>query len=202
MDQPVTPITQPRGDFIVSPSRYPGKGRPNFTGSITMPGSDTKMRASVWKNEYRDDKTGELITYYSGQTAEYSYNDSIEDQLEKIGSSANGKTLEEANLSVKANRFVIFKNNTKDYSVEKHGEGKPDFWGRWNPGHGDKLVAIGVWARKNKETGQLILSGQTQYPLTKEEVEQMRMSDQQHDALETFGDSKPAAPRRRGGRAA
>jgi hypothetical protein len=201
MDQPVTPIQQPRGDFIVSPSRYPGNGRPHFTGRISLPGTDSKVRASVWKNEYKDDKTGELITYYSGQTTEYSYSDSVEDQLEKIGSSQTSRTLEEANLSVKPNRLVIFKNNTKDYSIEKHGEGKPDFWGRWNPGTGDKLVAIGVWARKNKETGQLILSGGTQYPLTKEEVEQMRMSDQQHDALETMGETKPTG-RRRGGRAA
>lgn len=201
MDQQATPIQQPSGDFIVSPARYPGKGRPNFTGTITMPGSETKVRASVWKNEYKDDKTGELITYYSGQTTEYSYSDSVEDQLEQIGSSQSARVLEEANLSVKPNRLVIFKNNTKDYSVEQHGEGKPDFWGRWNPGKGDKLIAIGVWARKNKETGQLILSGGTQYPLTKEEVEQMRMSEQQHDALETMGETK-ATGRRRGGRAA
>ena len=186
--------TQPKGNFIGFSNRYKQQGdkRPNFDGRIAIPGTEREFRMALWASQ---DKHGKVM--FSGRTSDISTSDSA---LEQIGAMAgvgsDAKTLEENGIKLEPGQIVVFTNGFKDEA----NPNRPDFYGRWNPGTGDKLVNVSVWAR-NSKTKQAMLTGQTQYALPgKELADAGRVAADEPHLVANEAD-KPAR-RSRAGRAA
>lgn len=154
---------QPKGNFIGFHNRNKQKGdkRPNFDGRIAIPGADREFRMALWAGQ---DKNGQVM--FTGISADISASDTALEQIDTLAGVGNeARNLEENNLKLRPHQLVVFKNSYKD---EANPE-RPDFYGRWNPGTGDKLVNVSIWARKGR-FGQPMLTGQTQYPLPEKDL--------------------------------
>jgi hypothetical protein len=160
---------QPKGNFIANPTRYgQDTRRPAYRGRISIPGTERTFDTALWSSTYTNPNTGEEQVYLNGFSHDVSASDSALEQMTAIASRANnsGKSIAEAGLDLRPGQIAIFPNGFK------HEEGvdpeilakRPDYYGKWNPGHGDKLVSVSVWARKGRDGG-LFISGATQYPL-------------------------------------
>ena len=152
--------TQPQGNFVGFTQRYKQAGdkRPNFDGRIAIPGTEREFRVALWANQ---DKHGN--TMFSGRSADISTSDNALAQINAMaGVGTDARTMEENGISLAPGQIVLFKNGYKDPTNPE--DKKPDFYGRWNPGSGEKLVSVSVWARTNTR-GEAMLTGQTQYAL-------------------------------------
>jgi hypothetical protein len=204
MDQ----TNQPKGNIIASPARYkqPGDKRPDFVGKITIPGTNRDFRLALWSSTYADSKTGEMKIVHSGRTSDISNSDSAMEQINAMAARDGvSKIIEEAGLKLDAGQIALFTNGFKtEEGVDPEVLAKrPDFYGRWNPGTGDKLVAVSVWARKGRDGGAFI-AGATQYPLPgkeagKEEAPERTLEDLVQTGDVTKGMSEGAPSRRRAG---
>ena len=65
------------------------------------------------------------------------------------------------NLKLAARQIVLFPNGFKDEAPEKN---RPDYWGAFNPGNGEPIVRISVWAKKDRNQ-HAMLAGATSYPI-------------------------------------
>jgi hypothetical protein len=73
------------------------------------------------------------------------------------------------NLKLAPRQLVLFPNGFKAEAPEKD---RPDYWGAYNPGNGEPVVRISVWAKKDRNQ-HAMLGGATSYPLPgKGEIEQ------------------------------
>ena len=139
---------KPKGNFIGFSNRYKQQGdkRPNFDGRIAIPGTEREFRMALWAGQ---DKHGNVM--FSGRASDISTSDSA---LEQIGAMAgvgsDAKTLEENGIKLEPGQIVVFKNGFKDEA----NPNRPDFYGRWNPGTGDKLVNVsGLGAQQQDQAG-------------------------------------------------
>lgn len=151
---------QPQGNFIGFARRdKTNKDRkPNFDGRIAIPGSDREFRMALWASL---DKTGKVM--FSGRSADISTSDSALEQIGAMaGAGADSRSLEDNGIELRPGQIVLFTNGYKD----AENPSRPDYYGRWNPGTGDKPVAISVWASKTRN-GSPLLAGKTQYALSK-----------------------------------
>ena len=185
---------QAKGNFVGFTNRYKQKGdkRPNFDGRIAIPGTEREFRMALWAGQ---DRNGAVM--FSGRTADISTSDSALEQIEAMaGVGSDAKTLEENGIKLEPGHLVVFKNSFKDEA----NPGRPDYYGRWNPGTGDKLVNVSVWARTSKFK-QAMLTGQTQYALPGKDLSEAAelSADEQHLA---GNEADKPARRARGGRAA
>lgn len=145
------------GNFIAYTNRekQAGDKRPTFQGRVTMPGSDREFALALWAG--RDVKGNVVMT---GRTSIISANDDVSKQLDDlIAAGEPAAAIEEGGLKLDATQIVLFKNGFKDAENPK----RPDMWGRWNPGTGEKLVAVSAWLRKDRYERPM-LAGQSSFP--------------------------------------
>lgn len=163
---------QPRGNFIanmVNPGKSrQGKSRPNVRGAISAPGSDRELKISLWTNEYPD-ADGKMMMGMNGNVDSVSRDDSPMDQFRSHARGAAGPTVKidripgKPPIELEDGKIAIFQSKNKDGQQAANGNLRTDFYGFWNDG--GKLVEIGAWLYKNKETGQAFLGGATQHPI-------------------------------------
>lgn len=145
------------GNFIVYTNREKQSGdrRPAFQGKISEPGSDRAFAVALWAS--RDVKGNVVMT---GRTSIIAASDDAEQQLEALAAAGEpSEAIEENGLKLEASQIVLFKNGFKDAEHTK----RPDMWGRWNPGNGERLVAVSAWLRKDRYE-RAMLAGQSSYP--------------------------------------
>lgn len=160
-DAPVA--KQPQGNFIgfAANRRYKrdGDNKPDFTGRLAVPGADKEFEFALWAGQ---DKRGRVM--FTGSSASTSREDSAQDQIRAMaGINSEARRMEENGIELRPGQLVLFANGYKDAENPM----RPDFYGRWNPGQGQKLVSISAWAR-NSDKGQPLLTGQTQYAQSKD----------------------------------
>lgn len=147
-----------RGNFIVYTNRdkAPGDNRPAFTGRVAAPGSEKEFALALWAGK---DKTGRMM--FTGRTMAYAASSEAIDQLRDLvdADAPAQDALEEGGLKIEPMQIVMFQNGFKDAS---HPD-RPDFWGRWNPGNGQPLVAVSGWLRKDRYQRPM-MAGQTSLP--------------------------------------
>jgi len=158
-----TVTKQAQGNFIgfAANRRYKREGdnKPDFTGRIAIPGAEKEFEFALWAGQ---DKRGRVT--FSGSSASTSRDDSAHDQiLAMAGINSDARRIEENGIDLRPGQMVLFANGFKDAENPM----RPDFYGRWNPGQGQKLVSISAWAR-NSDKGQPLLTGQTQYAQSKD----------------------------------
>lgn len=188
MDQPQ------QGNFVGFANRYKQASdkRPNFDGRIALPGTEREFRMALWAGQ---DKYGRVM--FSGRTSDIATSDSALDQLSSMaGVGADAKALEENGIKLEPGQLVVFTNTFKD----EQNPDRPDFYGRWNPGSGEKLVSVSVWARKNKTNGQVMLTGQTQYPQPGKNAALETADQNALDTIEMGTEQPRARSRARAGR--
>lgn len=191
---------QPQGNFIgfAANRRYKREGdnKPDFTGRLAVPGAEKEFEFALWAGQ---DKRGRVT--FTGSSATTSRDDTVHDQIRAMaGIGSEARRLEENGLELRPGQMVLFANGFKDAENPM----RPDFYGRWNPGQGQRLVSISAWAR-NSDKGQPLLTGQTQYALPKDVA--MRVDgpadglDVDHATAEMReGSDKPVGRKARGGR--
>jgi hypothetical protein len=167
---------QPKGNFVGFGNRYKQANdkRPNFNGRIAVPGSEREFRMALWAGQ---DRNGQVM--FTGRTSDISTSDTALEQIDTMaGVGTDARMLAENNLKLAPGQIVLFRNSYKDEA----SPARPDFYGRWNPGTGDQLVNVSVWARKSK-TNQAMLTGQTQYPLPGKGLEEAAQAQADDAAL-------------------
>lgn len=147
-----------RGNFIVYTNRdkQPGDNRPAFTGRVAAPGTEKEFTLALWAGK---DKNGRMV--FTGRTLAYAASSDAIEQLRDLveADAPDQEALEEGGLKLEPMQIIMFQNSFKDAA---HPD-RPDFWGRWNPGHGQPLVAVSGWLRKDRYQRPM-LAGQTSLP--------------------------------------
>lgn len=185
--------TTPQGNFVafLVRDKEPGDRKPTFDGRLTIPGSDTETTIALWSHEYADPKTGEVKIMFNGRSDAISPSDTPIEQIAALTKAVDGASAEVGNLSLAARQLVLFPNRFKDDAPEKQ---RPDYWGAYNPGHGQPVVRISAWLRKDRYKNAMI-SGATSYPIPgKSETEQQDMTSA------AIADDKVITPRARAAR--
>lgn len=156
-----------RGNFVayVNRSKQAGDRRPDFQGKVSIPGQDREFSCSLWASR---DKNGRTI--FTGRTSVTAHTDDIEQQIESMvaATEAGLSAQSENNLTLNADQIVLFTNAYKD---DAHPE-RPAYWGRWNPGKGEKLVAISIWPTTDRY-GRVVLGGASTHPQPGRKDEQL-----------------------------
>jgi hypothetical protein len=175
-------MTTDRGNFIgnLNRTKQPGDKRPLFQGRIGLPGSDKEYVFALWGYEGKNGKT-----VFNGRANAFASNsDAIAQvgELIRADGPATGVALEDNGLTVKPQQLVLFANGFKD---EAHPN-RPDFYGRWNPGDGQPLVAISAWMHKDRYERPL-LAGQTSFPRKDVDPAKVEATPQTLDGLVQAG---------------
>jgi len=176
MDQTTTAPTteQPQGKIFlrVNKRKQQGDNLPAFTGDVSIPGTEQRFDVALWGSEYADKDTGEMKKVFNGRTSITSSRADAEAQLDQLVAAGSPvAALTENNLTLEAGQLVLFENKFKDEAearADGHVPNRPDFYGRWNPGNGQKMVSISAWAGKSKQRfdfGNVVLTGFSQYPM-------------------------------------
>jgi hypothetical protein len=188
---------RPKGNFIANPVRYQTGNRPAYRGKIHIPGTERAFEVALWSSKYPNKDTGELTNIVlNGHTSDVSTSDSAMEQIDAIASrGAIDSVIEHKGMSLKAGQIAVFTNGYKtEPGVDPDQLAKrPDFHGYWNPGHGEKLVQVSVWARSGKDGGAFI-SGATQYPLPGKEAGKEEVAERDLQDLVEAGDVTKGMP--------
>lgn len=194
------PTPQPRGDFVafLNRDKQPGDRRPIFEGRIARPGSDDKHPLTLWAHEHADPKTGEMKTMYSGTIGAVSPDAAPGDQVAALTRASTAADQALGNLTLRPRQVVLFANGFKGEAPDKK---RPDLWGAVNFGDGSPIARCSVWLAKTR-SGEVMLSGATQYPIPGKSEADMQMADAR-DGLEEMigrGDVSKGMPEKRKGR--
>lgn len=152
------------GNFIAFMNRdkEPGDNRPAFDGRLSTPGADDELRFALWAHPYVNPKTGEEQIMFNGQAAAVDAKASALDQVHALTKPpGQGAAAELGGLSLALRQVVLFPNGFKADAPDKD---RPDYWGAYNPGNGEPIVRISVWAKKDRNQNAM-LTGATSYPL-------------------------------------
>lgn len=170
-----------KGNFIVYTNRNKQSGdqRPMFQGRVATPGGDKEFAVALWASK---DKNGNVM--FTGRTSAFASNSTAMDQVEELlaADAPAAEVLEEAGLKIAPQQVVMFKNGFKD---AEHPD-RPDFWGRWNPGAGQPLVAVSGWMRKDRYNRPM-LAGEATLPKPGVEVGKSEASGQTLESLVETG---------------
>jgi hypothetical protein len=189
---------RPQGNFIASPLRYQTGNRPAYRGKVSIPGTDRSFSVALWSSKYHDKTTGEEKIVLNGNTSDVSLTDSAMDQVSAIASRGDvAAAVEHKGTSLRAGQIVLFTNGFKtEMGVDPDQLAKrPDFHGYWNPGKGEQIVQVSVWARQGRDGGAF--SGATQYPMPKEELGKQEADDKSLQDLVESGDVTRGMPKGR-----
>jgi hypothetical protein len=147
-----------KGNFIVRINRtkQPGDKRPLFQGHIVNPATGQEYAVALWGST---DKNGNAA--FHGRANPYATNAEAVAQIGQLiaADAPAHPPLEDNGMTLDAQQVVLFTNRYKD---AEHPN-RPDFWGRWNPGNGQPLVAVSAWSHKDRYQRPLI-AGQTALP--------------------------------------
>lgn len=169
MDQPTK---QPQGNCVANLNyrRNANSKAPAMTGRVSTPEQpDVEFPFSLF--QHRDEKGK---PYWIGPV----------DMNRSMRQALNATALKGTHyISTRENGFKVFKeleDGTPNpaYAAltpeeQKHEDDKPAFWGTWTQGEHDKQLRIAMWERDPSRYGPWA-SGNTQYPLTKEEAAALR----------------------------
>jgi hypothetical protein len=154
-----------RGNLIgfLNQAKTPDDQRPVFSGKISLPGNPAERGLALWA--YTSKTSGE--TLLSGKAGE-----SPTAQIDKlikpatapdVGKAINpdtsikvGQNGEKA-LIIDPHSVVLFSNKQKDLE----NPARPDFYGYYNPGAGEPLMKLAVWAKTDRY-GKAMLTGNVQ----------------------------------------
>lgn len=186
MEQPKT------GNFIAFMNRekQPGDKQPAFDGRLSTPGAEDELRFALWAHEYTNSKTGAVQVMFNGQVGVVDAKASALDQVAALARapSENGEAAL-SGLTLAPRQIVLFPNGFKDEAPEKD---RPDYWGGFNPGNGEAVVRISVWAKKDRNQ-HAMLTGATSYPIPgKTEAQQQ---DATLETLLASGDLSKGMPK-------
>jgi hypothetical protein len=161
--------------------------RPDFDGRIAIPGTEREFPIALWAGKDRNNKV-----MFTGQSGDIATSDSAVEQIEALanGGHLDAAMLAENNLNLRPGQIVLFANTYKDESSPK----RPDYYGRWHPGVGDKLVTVSVWARQSRY-GQPMLTGQTQYAQPGRDMADAARADEQPQLSDHGGDKSDGVAR-------
>ena len=157
---------QAHGNFIAFMNRdkQPGDNKPAFDGRLAIPGTEAEQRFALWAHEYRNPKTGEMQIMFNGQTSAVSTDAAPMEQVAALIKQAPAAEKGDAtfgNLTLAPRQIVLFPNGFKADAPDKD---RPDYWGAYNPGNGEPVVRISVWAKKDRNQ-HAMLGGATSYPI-------------------------------------
>ena len=153
------------GNFIafVNRDKAPGDNRPAFEGRLSLPGTDAERRLVLWAHELPEAPAGANRVMFMGQADALTADASPIDQIAALTRPPTDAATEAtyANLTLRPQQIVLFPNKFKDEDPSKP---RPDYWGAFNPGNGQDVVRLSVWAKKDRN-GNPMLAGATSYPL-------------------------------------
>lgn len=192
---------QQHGNFVAFMNRdkQPGDRRPAFDGRLSTPGAEDERRFALWVHEYTNPKTGEVLQMFNGEVGRVDAKASALDQIAALSKAAPGQEAAIGNLSLSPGQIVIFPNGFKAEAPDKQ---RPDYWGAYNPGNGEPIVRISVWAKKDRNQNPM-LTGATNYPLPgKSEAQQQDATPDLADMIEagTVAKGMPKKAKGRSGR--
>lgn len=188
MNQP----KQPQGNFTMNLNfrRHANDRAPDITGSISTPEAPEAMFPfSAFEHT---DKNGE--TYWIGPV---DMNRSMRQALNTTP--AQGTHF----VAIRENGFKVFKDhhdgspNPKYAALSEaertHEDSKPAYWASWTRGEGEPQLRASAWERDPSRYGPWA-SGNTQHPLTKEQVQAMNLDAARYDAADIAdATTRPAA---------
>jgi hypothetical protein len=136
---------------FLNPDKEPGDARPAFSGSLTLPDDASERRIALWAHTTKKGHT--LLAGRVSQSAQ----EQIAALLRPV--SASETLIEEAQsdgkeFAVDPGEVLLFANIRK---TPEHAQA-PDYWGYFNPGNGEALMRVSVWA-KTDSRGKAMLSG-------------------------------------------
>jgi hypothetical protein len=99
-------------------------------------------------------------------------NISPQDQIRALTKANGASPVTIANLTLEPGQVVLFTNGFKDEAPDAN---RPDLRGWVNPGDGSPAFQVSAWIKQFDDSKTPYLSGTTQYPLSKGEVEQTQM---------------------------
>lgn len=159
------------GNFIAWMNRNKREDdrKPVFTGEITLPEEAGKRPIALWvtvsNKTQKTMLTGranrsaqDQIAKYAGKSREegggpeapeVSRDDEFGPEPEAVDEPAN-----ELDMDVKPNDIVLFTNPQRD----RDHQSRPDYFGYFNPGEGQQVMRLSVWARTDRG-GNAMLSG-------------------------------------------
>jgi hypothetical protein len=169
-----TPTTQdqPRGNFVANmvnagKSRN-GKDKPNVRGRISAPGNNREFDISLWTHEYAG-ADGATMLGMNGNVENVSRSDEAMDQFRSHARGEKGPTVKidripgKDPIELESGKVVIFQSKNKEGDRAPNGNVRTNFYGYWNDN--GKIVEVGIWAHKDKNTNRAFLGGATQYPM-------------------------------------
>lgn len=174
--------TQAKGDLVAFLNRNKSAGdrQPMFhRGRISKPGEEAKYDLTLWAFDY-ETKDGQIHTGLNGIIGSIPRGLDPEKQIEALQRSNAAATALTApgQLDIKPHQIVLFVNPRAIIEPnKKHNK----YYGFANFGDGSPIANPHVWTGTDKQ-GFAYLQGSTQYPLTKDELEEMRRAQQQVDA--------------------
>jgi hypothetical protein len=146
---------------FINRDKQPGDKKPAFDGRLSLPGRDEKRSFALWAHEYTDTKTGRSLIMFNGRAAPSTSAAPLDQVAALLNSQGPSAAASYGNLTLAPDDLVLFPNGFKDEDPTKD---RPDYWGAFNPGNGEPVVRLSVWAKKDRY-GNTILSGETSYPL-------------------------------------
>ena len=147
-----------KGNFIafLNGTKQVDDNRPAFQGRLSLPGNPSERSVALWVYTA---KNGQVLL--NGKAGE-----SAATQIEKLTKPPR-EVIEDASIKVAQNdnkglvidphNVLLFTNKQKDAENPE----RPDYWGYYNPGGGERLMKVAVWAKTDRG-GRAMLTGNLQ----------------------------------------
>jgi hypothetical protein len=136
--------------------KQPDDAKPLFQGRLSLPGLPDERGFALWPTVSK--KTGDTVL--SGR-AKPDGNSQIDDiaKPEKVDPDAAIRVAQDGGkgLTIDPHGILLFKNKQKDAD----NPDRPDYWGYYNPGKGERLMKVAVWTRTDR-SGNVMLTGNLQ----------------------------------------
>lgn len=139
--------------------------RPAFQGKLTLPGNPAERGFALWASTSK--KTGDtMLTGEAGQSATMQI-DKLSKPTKMLDPDAAIQIAQTGGkgLIIDPHGLLLFTNKQKD----AENVDRPDYWGYYNPGGGERLMRIAVWARTDR-SGNAMLTGNIQRDEPKKEL--------------------------------
>lgn len=190
MDKPA----QPRGNFVINLNfRRTGNDKaPPITGRISTPDDpETEFSFSAFRHD------GDKGPYWIGPV----------DMNRSMRQALNAQPERGTHfVAIRENGFKVFRelhdgSPNPAYAAlsaeqQAHEDLKPAYWATWTRTAEEPQLRAAAWERDPSRYGPWA-SGNTQYPLTKEQVAAMNMTQDQADAAQLNAAEPAATPKRR-----
>lgn len=184
--------TQPQGNFVINLNfkRNANPKAPPITGRISTPENpETEFGFSAFEHT---DKNGE--SYWIGPV----------DMNRTVRQALNTQAQQDTNfVAIRENGFKVFKDDHQGQpnpayakltpAEQAHEDSKPAYWASWTRTEAEPQLRASAWERDASRYGPWA-SGNTQHPLTKEQVAAMEAGTP--DAASLNAPEPKATPRR------